>query len=705
MNNINKLIISMMTMAFATALCSALPLLTPDRYNQIIDSINGELAKAKTPKDSVPLLFDLFDLAPYNDRVDAAERVYQTALRAGDVNAQREMCLKFGEFGAQYSDSTLYNLALERIALLPHSEERDLTECHIRCLSSFLKRLETEKELSDEIQRLMTELNNHEEFNKLSNHDRIVRMFNLADYIQGFTEGTFLTEYLDQLEKEIARLPSSKATSALQYKFYSTAALSYMRNEEFEKAVKTDKKILSAIDRMERDNKSTGRKFREFNLHRFISYRRMLKCYPALTDSEVESIYDTIKDMAKYNQDISNDIEEMPVPEMALYMKKGEYEKALPYLTHLVERAGTLYDKKYYLRRTREAAKATNNTEILSQASNAYADILEEYIDMKTAERMRELQINYQFQSLRDSNEEELRKRERLVTILAIIASLLLIIVVIVFIIMTTRQNRQRHKLSKINAKLETDALQLRETTASLSQARDKAAKAVADKTQLVNYMTNEVANPINAIIEYSQMIVDNAQGENKEYLERFIAVVNMNIRMLQGLIADVQELAMAETDELPINRTPVDLNVIGDLAVESVVGQVHKGVELKFIPANDGAKTVFNTDARRTEIILLNLLNNAAKFTTHGSITLDVNIDSEGNAVYRVTDSGKGIPADKSTEIFKRFEKVDQTTPGAGLGLSICELVARALDAAVYLDTDYPGPGSRFILKIHPHA
>ncbi|MDE6536338.1 MAG: HAMP domain-containing histidine kinase [Muribaculaceae bacterium] len=694
-----------MTMVFTTVICSALSMFSPERYNQIIDSIHGELANAKTPKDSVHLLFDLFDLAPYNNRVEAAEKVYQTARRAGDINAQREMCLKFGEFGAQYSDSTLYNLALERIALLPPSEERDITECHIKCLSSFINRLQTEKELSDEIQRLMTELNNPDESSNLSNYDRIVRMFNLADYIQGFTEGTFLTEYLDQLEKEIARLPSGNPTSALQYKFYSTAALSYMRNEQFDKAVKTDKKILSAIDRMERENKSTRRKFRDFNLHRFISYRRMLKCYPALSESEVESIYDAVKEMAQNNQDISDDIEEMPVPEMALYMKKGEYEKALPYLTHLVERAGTLYDKKYYLRRTREAAKATNNAEILSQASNAYADILEEYIEMKTAERMRELQINYQFQSLRDSNEEELRKRERLVTILAIIASALLIIVVIVFIIMSTRQNRQKHKLARINAKLETDAVQLRETTTSLSQARDKAAKAIADKSQLVNYMTNEVANPINAIIEYSQMIIDNVQGENKEYLERFMAVVNMNIRMLQGLIADVQELAMAENDELPINRAPVDLNVIGELAVESIIGQVHKGVEMTFIPANGGAKTIFNTDARRTEIILLNLLNNAAKFTHQGSITLDVNIDSEGNAVYRVTDSGKGIPSDKSMEIFKRFEKLDQSTPGAGLGLSICELVARALDATVYLDTDYPGPGSRFILKIHPHA
>lgn len=703
MNSIKKLIISLMTMVLTTAYCSALSLFTPERYKQITDSINQNLAAAKTAQDSVPPLYDLFDLAAYADRTDAAERLYHAARRAGDVRVQREMCLKFAELGAQYSDSTLYNIAFERLYLLPQDEDRDLTECYMRTFSPFVTRLQTEQELSDEIQRLMTELKDPEKAPYMSSYDRIVRMFNLADYIQGFTQGSSVSEYLDQLEREINRLPADKS-SVLQYKFYSTAALSYMRNEMFDEAVKTDKKILSAVDHMERENQRTGRKFRDFNLARFISYRRMLKCYQALSEAEVESLHDAIKEMAKVNIDVANDIEEMPVPEMALYMKRGEYDKALPYLLHLVERAGTLYDKKFYLRRTREAARATNNTEVLSQISDQYADILEEYIDMKTAERMRELQINYQFQSLRDSNEEELRQREHLVTILAVIASVLLIVVIIVFIVMTTRQNKQKHKLAAINAALEAEAEKLRQTTESLSHARDRAAKAMADKSQLVNYLTNEVTNPINAIIEYSQMIVDNAQGENQQYLARFKAVVDMNIKMLQGLMADVQELAVAENDELPINRAPVNLNKIGELAVESIAGQVHNGVELIFNPANGGEKTIFNTDPRRVEIVLLNLLNNAAKFTTQGFIRLDVAIDAEGNAVYSVTDSGCGVPADKADDIFKRFEKLDPSTPGVGLGLSVCDLVARSLEAKVELDRSYPGPGARFTLTIPPH-
>ncbi|MBD5353201.1 MAG: HAMP domain-containing histidine kinase [Bacteroides sp.] len=704
MSSIKKLIISIMTMVFTTACSFALSMFSPERHNQIVDSIKAELAAARTAQDSVPLLYDLFDLSAYYDRTDAAEALYQAAKNAGDVKTQREMCLKFGEIGAQYSDSVLYNKALARLYLLPESEERDLAECHIKCLSSFLIRFQTERELSDEIQRLMSELNDHDKVEAMSSYDRIARMFKLADYIQGFTQGSFLTDYLDQLEHEIMRLPSDKAESLI-YKFYSTAAMSYARNEEFSKAVSTDKKILSTIDRMEKKNKNTGRKFRDFTLHKFISLRRMLKCYPALSEAEVQSIFDNIKEMAAKNQDIENDILEMPVPEMALYMKKGDYEQALPYLTHLVQRAGTLYDKKYYLRRTREAARATGNEEVLAQSSNMYADILEEYIEMKTAERMRELQINYQFQSLRESNEEELRKREHLVTILAIIALVLLVIVITVFIVMTVRQNKQKHKLARINARLETETSQLRETTESLSQARDKAAKAIADKSQLVNYLTNEVTNPINAIVEYSQMIIDNAPDDNKPYLNRFKSVVSMNIRMLQGLIADVQELAVAENDELPVNRAPVDLNDIGELALESIAGQVQNGVELKFIPANGGEKTIFNTDARRVEIILLNLLNNAAKFTRQGSITLDVNVDSEGNAVYRVTDTGIGVPAEKARDIFKRFEKLDPSTPGVGLGLCVCELVAHVLSATVELDTEYAGPGARFVLTIPPHA
>lgn len=692
-----------MTVVLAAATTFAAPCRSEARRQQVIDSLNYGLSQAKTPQDSIPYLYDLFDIAAYADRYSTGDALFLTAVRAGNEKIQMEMSFRLADIAMTMFDPELTASMLDRIASLPDSEDKEIVECYIRSCIAPARKLTTEQDLSNEIHRLLADLNDPKKTENYTKFDRIARMFSLADYLQGYTQGAMLTEFMEQLEAEISSI-SHPRVSILRNKFYATSAMLYMRNEELEKAVNADRKILSIIDTLEEENLKSGRKFRNYDIFRFVSYRRLLKCYNALTDAEAQEYYDKIMELAKINQDIADDISVNPVPQMALHMKRGEYEQAVPLLQILVDNAGSLYEKKYYLRRLKFAAEQTGNHEMLAKAAIEYANILEEYTDLKTAERMRELQVNYNYQSLRDSNAEALKSREKIVTILAIAVSVLLILVVVAAIWLTARLTSGKRKLALANETLRKEGEELRETTESLSAARDKASKAVTEKTQLVNYITNEVLNPINSIIEYSQMIVDNAQGENKRYLERFKSVVSMNIRMLQGLLADVQELAVAESGTLPINRTPADLNAIGRMAADSISNQVNTGVKVRFNPANGGEKLIFNTDTRRVEIVLLNLLNNAAKFTLSGSITLSVGLDEEGNAVYTVTDTGCGIPADKAESIFNRFEKLDPDSKGAGLGLSICELVAHALDGKVELDTSYPGPGSRFVFTIYSH-
>ena len=83
-----------------------------------------------------------------------------------------------------------------------------------------------------------------------------------------------------------------------------------------------------------------------------------------------------------------------------------------------------------------------------------------------------------------------------------------------------------------------------------------------------------------------------------------------------------------------------------------------------------------------------------------------DREMDSQtGDAIFSVTDTGIGVPADKAEVIFNRYEKLNPDIEGSGLGLSVCQLVARALNATVRLDTTYPGPGARFLLILHPQS
>ncbi|MDE5913072.1 MAG: HAMP domain-containing histidine kinase, partial [Muribaculaceae bacterium] len=120
-------------------------------------------------------------------------------------------------------------------------------------------------------------------------------------------------------------------------------------------------------------------------------------------------------------------------------------------------------------------------------------------------------------------------------------------------------------------------------------------------------------------------------------------------------------------------------------------------GVSLRF-PKKDAEPVLIETDPYRLQVVLLNLLNNAAKFTESGTITLDYEIMPD-QVKFTVTDTGCGVPEGKEETIFNRFT-TDDSSSGHGLGLPVCRLIATLLHGSVELDTAYTG-GARFIFTI----
>ena len=106
-------------------------------------------------------------------------------------------------------------------------------------------------------------------------------------------------------------------------------------------------------------------------------------------------------------------------------------------------------------------------------------------------------------------------------------------------------------------------------------------------------------------------------------------------------------------------------------------------------------------TDVQRLQQVIINLLSNALKFTQHGTITLSFSIDEERNqALFSVTDTGCGIPADKQKTIFNRFEKLNEYAQGTGLGLAICKLIVEKWHGNIWVDPNYT-LGARFLFSM----
>lgn len=171
----------------------------------------------------------------------------------------------------------------------------------------------------------------------------------------------------------------------------------------------------------------------------------------------------------------------------------------------------------------------------------------------------------------------------------------------------------------------------------------------------------------------------------------------------LQGMLAKIFDLDDIPADLPPLNRTDnVMVTQVSDEAIR--VSGIDKVQYLKFesVVAPDAAATMLSTNLNKAIRALTQLLDNALKFTTEGSVRLLVNVDMEKmQAIYTVEDTGSGIEAADQERIFEPYVKLNQYFDGEGIGLTVARNIARRLGGDLTLDADYAGPGARFVLAL----
>ena len=157
-------------------------------------------------------------------------------------------------------------------------------------------------------------------------------------------------------------------------------------------------------------------------------------------------------------------------------------------------------------------------------------------------------------------------------------------------------------------------------------------------------------------------------------------------------------EISEYESSDEPLPKETVSIDETLSI-VQSTVPQPQAGVELTF--SNKSGKDNIETNGKGLTRILQCLVGNAVKFTSSGYISVECATNADGNTIFTVTDTGKGIPEGDEERIFDRFYKVDEFVPGAGLGLSLVREIARRMGATVVLDRPYAAKGSRFVVTL----
>ncbi len=233
-----------------------------------------------------------------------------------------------------------------------------------------------------------------------------------------------------------------------------------------------------------------------------------------------------------------------------------------------------------------------------------------------------------------------------------------------------------------------------------LKKTNEMVRQADAAKTRFVQNMSHEVRTPLNAIVGFSQLLSLPDGTLQPEEKEEFVGHILNNTKMLTMLLDDILNASAMDKGEYRIRYEEGELHYMCEAAITSTEHRLQPGVTLTYEPESREPHT-FYTDPRRLQQILINLLSNACKHTTKGSIVLRSSLtDHPGMVTFTVTDTGTGVPPEQADAIFNRFTKLNEFVQGTGLGLSICRDIATRMEGRVSLDTTYTG-GARFIFML----
>ena len=237
---------------------------------------------------------------------------------------------------------------------------------------------------------------------------------------------------------------------------------------------------------------------------------------------------------------------------------------------------------------------------------------------------------------------------------------------------------------------IEWDITEMEQMKRELLVAKEKAEASDQLKSAFLANMSHEIRTPLNAIVGFSRIIAESVDAE--ERLSYYEIVEANNERLLQ-LINEILDLSKIESGIVEFTITPVCLHLLCKEIYDAHIFRSPAGVELIYEPSDESI--VIDGDKNRIFQVISNLLGNAFKFTTSGSISYGYRREGE-QVVFHVTDTGIGIAADKLNSIFERFVKVNTFAQGTGLGLSICKTIIERLGGSISVASEL-GVGTTF--------
>lgn len=659
------------------------------------DSLSEALPSASSPLQKLEIMTNLMDLSRQEEQVEYAKQLYWLALEEDEdyykeaalteilrfyvntdakdsakvylAEAERELKGKARDFLVTYM-KTIMDV---RVVYYTKGEDR------MKLIEKYKLRLETEKDMPvlDKISNYyllgMANSNRVDPKNQDAIYKEVCYYMNnlieLSDNIPLRYSYLFRLNTLNILSLMEAT-PENRVKASLRY---LNMQKEYADTKEMKKRPYTSKRhLLNAYSTLATAAETVGKDMATYYFNYFIDLNRK---YPE--DAAFSAEYDRYFTSLNYYKSIRDFQKAADYNDSVIYyFRHGDFQ--LDLTENIVLTLKDKIDCLDSLHRYKDAYEAYKEYSVLLDSArtrsmeNKVEDLeIKKYVDELVVEK-KALEIDLQ------------KSRSQLYLFLAL---LILSICFGIFIFF---------RLGKIKSLYK----ELQESNRLVIIASEKAQESERMKNAFIKNMCHEVRTPLNAINGFAELIT--SDGISPEEKKEFSKIIYTNCHNITSMMNDVLVIAQLDSSNEVLPLEPVHISLLCHHEMNKLK-KLQQKPDIHYQVEGDKSNDLIYSDPNHFGIIISHLLNNANKFTNQGSITLSYQPEEEGRIMcICVTDTGCGIPADKSEWIFERFTKNDDFIPGSGLGLYLCRLITQRLNGSLKLDTCYTG-GARFILRL----